>query len=99
MSSIASETINLTRASRFFLEEDALDASGKLTRPKQFAVNKVGHGLHERDPLFRRVTLENSRLKELVRDLKFHQDPVALQSMVITKQPQIGGAVPEHNDS
>ncbi|KAG6850442.1 hypothetical protein H0H93_013314 [Arthromyces matolae] len=48
--------------------------------------------LHELDPVFRKVTLENERLRALVRDLKFHQDPVALQSMVITKQPQIGGA-------
>ncbi|XP_006457344.1 hypothetical protein AGABI2DRAFT_196096 [Agaricus bisporus var. bisporus H97] len=84
---------------RFFLEEDAVDPDGKLNRPKQKAVNKIGHGLHELDPLFRKVTLENDRLKSLARDLKFHHDPVALQSMVITKQQQIGGEVPEHNDS
>lgn len=68
--------------------------------------------LHELDPAFRKVTLENERLRALVRDLKFHKDPVgmlafdteslrcsalftlfflALQSMVITKQTQIGG--------
>jgi len=45
------------------------------------------------------VTLQNEKLRGLVRDLRFHHDPVALQSMVITKQPQIGGEVPEHNDS
>lgn len=32
--------------------------------------------LHELDPSFRRVTLENDRLRQLVRDLKFHRDPV-----------------------
>jgi hypothetical protein len=32
--------------------------------------------LHELDPAFRRVTLENERLRMLVRDLKFHKDPV-----------------------
>ncbi|KAJ3522067.1 hypothetical protein NMY22_g12048 [Coprinellus aureogranulatus] len=84
---------------RYFLEPDALDPNGKLNREKQKAVNKIGHGLHELDPAFRRVTLENERLRSLVRDLKFHHDPVALQSMVITKQQQIGGEVPEHNDS
>ncbi|KJA27570.1 hypothetical protein HYPSUDRAFT_34670 [Hypholoma sublateritium FD-334 SS-4] len=84
---------------RYFLEEDAVDASGKLTREKQKSVNKIGHALHELDPIFRRTTLENERLRALVRDLKFHRDPVALQSMVITKQTQIGGEVPEHNDS
>jgi len=45
------------------------------------------------------VTLENQRIKHLVRDLRFHRDPVALQSMIITKQQEIGGEVPEHNDS
>ncbi|KAJ7497262.1 phytanoyl-CoA dioxygenase [Mycena latifolia] len=83
---------------RYFLEEDAV-MDGKLTRPKDMAVNKIGHALHELDPAFRKVTLENDRLRELVRALQFHRDPVALQSMVITKQPQIGGQVGEHNDS
>ncbi|KAJ2930262.1 hypothetical protein H1R20_g6803, partial [Candolleomyces eurysporus] len=84
---------------RYFLEPDAVDKDGRLNRDKQKAVNKIGHGLHELDPAFRRVTLENERLRSIVRDLKFHHDPVALQSMVITKQQQIGGEVPEHNDS
>ncbi|KAG5735494.1 Phytanoyl-CoA dioxygenase domain-containing protein 1 [Termitomyces sp. T112] len=84
---------------RYFLEEDAVDENGQLTREKSKAVNKIGHALHELDPVFRKVTLENERLKTLVKDLKFHRDPVALQSMIITKQTQIGGAVPEHNDS
>ncbi|KAJ7725856.1 phytanoyl-CoA dioxygenase [Mycena maculata] len=86
---------------RYFLEEDAV-VDGKLMRPKDKAVNKIGHALHELDPAFRKVTLENERMRALVRDLQFHRDPVALQSMVITKQPQIGksrGKVGEHNDS
>ena len=29
---------------RFFLEQEALDQDGKLTRPKEKAVNKIGHG-------------------------------------------------------
>ncbi|KAL1696098.1 phytanoyl-CoA dioxygenase [Schizophyllum commune] len=83
---------------RYFLEPDAV-TDGRLNRPKQLAVNKIGHALHTLDPLFRRVTLENGRLRAVARDLKFHKDPVALQSMVITKQPRIGGEVGEHNDS
>ncbi|KAI0769337.1 phytanoyl-CoA dioxygenase [Trametes elegans] len=84
---------------RFFLEEGAVDKDGKLNRPKQRAVNKIGHGLHEQDPVFRKVTLESEKMKAVVRDLQYHHDPVALQSMVICKQPHIGGEVPEHNDS
>ncbi|OCH93096.1 phytanoyl-CoA dioxygenase [Obba rivulosa] len=79
---------------RYFLEEDAVDADGKLNREKQKAVNKIGHGLHILDPVFRRATLENPAMKAVVRDLQFHRDPVALQSMVICKQPRIGGEDP-----
>ncbi|QRW11348.1 phytanoyl-CoA dioxygenase [Ceratobasidium sp. AG-Ba] len=84
---------------RFFLEDDAFDATGNLTKPKEKSVNKIGHGLHELDSVFRRFTMENQKLKQLARDLAFHQDPEVLQSMVICKQPEIGGKVPEHNDS
>ncbi|KAF9244867.1 hypothetical protein BU15DRAFT_71234 [Melanogaster broomeanus] len=84
---------------RYFLEEDAIDENRQLTRDKTKAVNKIGHALHILDPIFRKATLENEKLKAVARDLKFHHDPVALQSMVIFKQPEIGGAVPEHNDS
>ncbi|KAF7315407.1 Phytanoyl-CoA dioxygenase [Mycena indigotica] len=83
---------------RYFLEADAV-VDHKLTRPKELAVNKIGHALHELDPIFRKVTLENERMRTVVRDLGFHKDPLALQSMVITKQPRIGGEVGEHNDS
>ncbi|QRV96603.1 phytanoyl-CoA dioxygenase [Ceratobasidium sp. AG-Ba] len=84
---------------RFFLEDDAFDATGNLTKPKEKSVNKIGHGLHELDPVFRKFTMENQKLKQLAQDLAFHQDPEVLQSMVICKQPEIGGKVPEHNDS
>ncbi|KAG8697328.1 hypothetical protein FRC08_006614 [Ceratobasidium sp. 394] len=84
---------------RFFLEDDAFDAQGNLAKPKEKSVNKIGHGLHELDPVFRKFTMENEKLKQLARDLAFHQDPEVLQSMVICKQPEIGGKVPEHNDS
>ncbi|KAL4248448.1 PhyH family protein [Abortiporus biennis] len=84
---------------RFFFEQDAFDKDGKLIREKEKAINKIGHGLHELDPAFREVTLNNPSIKAVARDLKFHHDPVALQSMVICKQTQIGGEVPEHNDS
>jgi len=83
---------------RFFFEGDAVK-NGKLDRPKELAVNKMGHALHELEPVFRSFTLNNPRLIQLARDLRFHRDPAVLQSMVIFKQPSIGGQVPEHNDS
>ena len=39
-------------------------------------------GLHELDPVFRKVTLENERLKSLVRDLQFHKDPVGSSYLI-----------------
>jgi hypothetical protein len=79
---------------RYFLEEEAVDKDGKLMRPKEKAVNKIGHGtfsahllcehichavrpgLHELDPVYRKVTLENPAIKAVARDMKFHRDPV-----------------------
>ncbi|KAF2686164.1 phytanoyl-CoA dioxygenase family protein [Lentithecium fluviatile CBS 122367] len=82
---------------RYFFEEDAFDKSGTLTKPKHRAINKIGHYLHELDPGFRSISL-SSRNAAIARSLGF-RDPRVLQSMVICKQPEIGGAVPPHQDS
>jgi phytanoyl-CoA hydroxylase len=86
---------------RFFFEEDAFDSSnpGELRYPKERAINKIGHGLHELDDEFRKFSLQNERLKTLAKELQYHKDPRVLQSMVICKQPAIGGKVPSHDDS
>lgn len=88
---------------RFFFEEDAFDAEGKLTKPKEKAINKIGHYLHALSPPFARILAADSPDKvaspaSVARSLGF-QDPRCLQSMVICKQPEIGGAVPPHQDS
>lgn len=82
---------------RFFFEEDAFDNEGNLTKPKHLAINKIGHYLHHLSPSFNKasISLQNARI---ARDLGF-QDPRVLQSMVICKQPEIGGRVPPHQDS
>ncbi|KAG0127454.1 hypothetical protein HOY82DRAFT_490476 [Tuber indicum] len=82
---------------RFFFEEDAFDSTGALTKPKYLAINKIGHALHSLSAPFRSMTL-SQRNKAIVEDLGFH-DPRVLQSMIICKQPEIGGAVPPHQDS
>ncbi|KAG7137051.1 Phytanoyl-CoA dioxygenase domain-containing protein 1 like [Verticillium longisporum] len=89
---------------RFFFEEDAFGPDGKLTKPKARAVNKIGHYLHELSPPFRAISSPAPGAGQPVdpgavaRSLGF-QDPRCLQSMVICKQPEIGGAVPPHQDS
>ncbi|EPS44691.1 hypothetical protein H072_1326 [Dactylellina haptotyla CBS 200.50] len=82
---------------RFFFEEDAFDTEGNLTRPKEKSINKIGHGLHEVDLAFREMTLTPQNLS-IALSLGF-KDPRVLQSMIICKQPEIGGEVGPHQDS
>lgn len=82
---------------RFFFEEDAFDTDGKLTKPKHLAINKMGHYLHQLNPAFNEASV-NSQNAHIVKSLGF-KDPRLLQSMVICKQPEIGGRVPPHQDS
>lgn len=87
---------------RFFFEEDAFDKStGDLTKPKEKAINKIGHNLHALIPEFGSISHVGKigrRNAAIARDLGY-RDPRLLQSMVICKQPEIGGAVPPHQDS
>ena len=82
---------------RFFFEEGAVDAAGALTVPKERAFNKVGHALHDLDPVFDRFS-RAPRVAELTADLGI-EDPKLVQSMVIFKQPRIGGEVRCHQDA
>lgn len=82
---------------RFFLEEGAVDEDGSLTVPKALAINKVGHAIHDIDPVFDRVSRQ-TRFAKLAKGLGM-QDPKLLQSMYICKQPHIGGEVVCHQDA
>ncbi|OQN97136.1 hypothetical protein B0A48_17233 [Cryoendolithus antarcticus] len=82
---------------RFFFEEDAFDAQGTLTKPKHLAINKIGHYLHHLSPPFARASI-NAQNARIAHSLGF-RDPRVLQSMIICKQPEIGGRVPPHQDS
>lgn len=81
----------------FFLEAGAVDEAGKLVKPKQQAINKIGHALHDLDPVFQPFSHQDG-LKALTKAIGF-ADPLLLQSMVICKQPYIGGEVNPHQDS
>lgn len=83
---------------RYFLEEDSIGSDGKLNRSPDLCVNKCGHALHSLDPIFHRLTF-SEKVQNLIKSLEAFSMPQCLQSMVICKQPSIGGAVPPHNDS
>ena len=81
----------------FFFEEIAFSADGTLKQNKAQSINKIGHALHDLDPVFDRFS-RNNKLAQLASDLSI-TNPLLLQSMYIFKQPQIGGEVACHQDS
>ena len=82
---------------RCFFEEEAFDADGRLVVNKARAINKIGHALHDRDAVFDRFS-RDPRLAALAADLGVI-DPLLMQSMLIFKQPRIGGEVVWHQDA
>src|SRR6185369_10136370 len=81
---------------RFFFEENAFNADGTLRQSKERSINKIGHALHDLDPVFEEFS-RRPNIKNLVRELGV-SDPLLLQSMYIFKQPNIGGEVTCHQD-
>ncbi len=82
---------------RFFLEDDAFDAQGKLRQSKEDSLNKMGHAMHDLDPVFDAFS-RTPELGAVAASIGF-RDPVILQSMYIFKPPRIGGEVVCHQDS
>ncbi|KAG0492485.1 hypothetical protein HPP92_005883 [Vanilla planifolia] len=81
----------------FFFEEKAFDDDGSLRQPKELSINKVGHALHEIDPVFRKFSC-SEKVSSVFRSLGYKR-PVVVQSMYIFKQPGIGGEVVPHQDN
>lgn len=84
-------------AVRCFFEEEAFDATGALQVPKSRAINKIGHALHDLDPVFAPFS-RSSAFEDVVTALGVAA-PLLLQSMYIFKQPSIGGEVVWHQDA
>lgn len=82
---------------RCFFEADAFNDDGDLVVPKQEALNKIGHAMHDLNPVFDRFC-RDERLARLASDLGL-AEPGLVQSMVIFKQPRIGGEVGMHQDA
>ena len=80
-----------------FLEEGALNEEGELIRPKELAINKIGHAMHDLIPAFGdfcRLPL----IGQVLRDIGYSA-PQLWQTMYIFKQPGIGGEVRWHQDA
>ena len=82
---------------RCFFEEEAFDQHGRLRQDKALSINKIGHAMHDLDPVFCAFS-RDPKLADLARALGLH-DARVWQSMYIFKQPGIGGEVGWHQDA
>ena len=80
-----------------FFEEGAFDADGSLVHDKALSINKIGHAMHDLDPVFDSFSRQ-SPIAEAATSIGM-VDPKLLQSMYIFKSPFIGGEVSCHQDS
>ncbi len=79
-----------------FLEEGALGPSGELLKPARLAINKIGHAMHDLNPVFK-AFCRQPVFGQVLRDIGY-RSPLLWQSMYIFKQPHIGGEVRWHQD-
>ncbi len=82
---------------RCFFEEEAFDAAGALRQDKSFSINKIGHAMHDLDPVFDAFSRDPG-LAAIATDIGLTA-PQIWQSMYIFKQPGIGGEVRWHQDA
>ena len=82
---------------RCFFEEKAFKENGQLVQDRALSINKIGHALHELDPVFSEFS-HQAVLGEIAKDIGMKQ-PEIRQSMYIFKQPRIGGEVNWHQDA
>jgi len=82
---------------RAFFEEGAFDDKGELRHPIEQSINKLGHAMHDLDPVFDSFS-RTSELARLASAIGM-RDPLLLQSMYIFKSPRIGGEVTCHQDA
>jgi phytanoyl-CoA hydroxylase len=85
-----------TKSSCFF-EEEAFDAQGNLRQAKELSINKIGHAMHDLDPVFSAFS-RGAALDAVAKGVGLEQ-PQIWQSMYIFKQPGIGGEVGWHQDA
>lgn len=81
----------------YFFEPGAFNAQGESIRPFEQSINKVGHALHELDPVFKTYS-RDERIKHIGQQLGL-KSIALVQSMYIFKQPGIGAEVLCHQDS
>lgn len=80
----------------YFLDKNSFDSLGNFKVEKKYTINKLGHGLHEADPIFYCFSQMHA-IVDLLDKLNV-KNPTLLQSMYLCKQPFIGDEVGCHQD-
>lgn len=80
----------------FFFEKNAFDNEGNLKKDLFHSLNKIGHALHDLDPVFDAFT-RSPQMKKLADELGLDAH-IIIQSMLIFKHAKIGGEVDIHQD-
>ncbi|MEO8166225.1 MAG: phytanoyl-CoA dioxygenase family protein [Betaproteobacteria bacterium] len=83
-------------AIRCFFEKDAFDGIGRLRADAHLCLNKLGHAMHDLDPVFDAFS-RTPAIATVAQDIGM-EEPLLLQSMYIFKQARIGGEVVCHTD-
>lgn len=82
----------------FFYEKAAYDfEANKPTLPTLQSIAKIGHALHKLNPIFNKLTT-SQKVCNVFRAIGQLQ-PTIVQSMVIFKNPQVGGEYTPHQDA
>jgi phytanoyl-CoA hydroxylase len=81
----------------FFFEKDAFAVNGQLKNSLFYSLNKIGHALHDLDPVFNNFS-RSPQLQQLAADLGL-SDHILIQGMMIFKHARIGGVVDIHQDA
>lgn len=86
-----------TKKTGFFYEKKAFDENGKLIVPEEQSVHKIGHAIHKTNPVFAAFT-RSQKINNLYKAIGY-REPKNVQSMVIFKNPRVGGEYMPHQDA
>lgn len=87
---------SLNKVSIFF-ESTAMNSDGQMLLDKTKAVVKIGHALHDYDPVFQLYS-HSQRMNQIARDLGYKR-PLIGQSRYFFKLPKVEGSIAPHQDS
>uniref|UniRef100_A0A6G1SMC9 Phytanoyl-CoA dioxygenase domain-containing protein 1 n=2 Tax=Aceria tosichella TaxID=561515 RepID=A0A6G1SMC9_9ACAR len=82
----------------YFFEKSAVNLETlELQMPEEQSLAKIAHALHSLNPIFKKVTTSD-KIKQVFKAIDF-TEPTVVQSMVIFKNPNVGGAYTPHQDA